>query len=73
MRYYVSIFLKGIRDKKPNHFAIREETEFSIIQKSIKINRSCGLQSQLLLIFYVLAVSWNHGGGSYDKQTALRR
>ena len=25
------------------------------------------------VIIYVLAVSWNHGGGSYDKQTALRR
>ena len=56
MSYYVSIFLKGIRDKKfllalliillsmifslsalkkkkPNHFAVREETEFDLIQK----------------------------------------
>lgn len=24
-------------------------------------------------LFYAFAVSWNHGGGSYDKQTALCR
>ena len=57
-----------------NAWSAWKKTEFDTIRKNKWKSIGVAVYNRKIhWFFYALAVSWNHGGGSYDKQTALRR